>query len=148
MSIRLRLAMPDDLALVFPRTRSLNDHEGITIDSPRLEAALRQLLGNPGLGGVWLVLRDGEAIGYAIVTYGYDLEFGGREGWRTEFWIDSDQRSNGAGSAALALLDVELRLRDVKALHLQVRPDNPAFRLYERAGFVTSPRRILTRLIG
>jgi len=65
-------------------SRALNDHEGITIDSPRLEAALKQLLGNPGFGSVWLVTRDGETIGYAIVTYGFDLEFGGREGWLTE----------------------------------------------------------------
>ena len=31
------------------------------------------------------------------------------------------------------------------ALHLQVRPENPALRLYERSGFSRSPRLILTR---
>ena len=143
----LRSATPSDLPAVFPRTRALNDHEGITIDSPRLEAALRTLLGNPGFGGVWLVTRDGETIGYAIVTFGFDLEFGGREGWLTELWIDTDQRGHGAGAAALDLLADELRLRDIKAMHLQVRRENPAARLYDRTGFIASPRQVMTRLL-
>jgi ribosomal protein S18 acetylase RimI-like enzyme len=82
---------------------------------------------------------------YAIVTYGYDLEFGGREGWLTELWIDVDQRGAGAGAAAIVALEAELRLRDVQAMHLQVRSENPAFRLYERMGFVASPRTVMTR---
>jgi ribosomal protein S18 acetylase RimI-like enzyme len=146
--IALRPATIADLPQVFPRTRALNDHEGITIDSSRLEAALRTLLGNPGLGGVWLVTRDGETIGYTIVTFGFDLEFGGRDAFLTELWIDEDRRGAGAGREALALLDPELRARGVRALHLQVRPENPAMRLYERTGFVASPRRIMTRRLS
>jgi ribosomal protein S18 acetylase RimI-like enzyme len=33
----------------------------------------------------------------------------------------------------------------VHALHLQVRPDNPALRLYQRSGFVASARIVMTR---
>lgn len=141
----LRLATLDDLAELLPRTRALNAHEGIAIDPAVLEAALGRLLGDPGLGGVWLVERDGAAVGYAIVTFGYDLEFGGRDAVLTELWIDPPARGNGAGSAALGLLDPELRARGVHALHLQVRPENPARRLYERRGFVASPRVVMTR---
>ena len=43
------------------------------------------------------------------------------------------------------MLEIELRPLGVRALHLQVRPENPALRLYERAGFSRSPRLILTR---
>ncbi len=143
--ISLRPATLVDVSAVFPRTRALNDHEGIEISDERLRAGLEKLLGNPGFGGVWLVMRDGETIGYAIVTYGYDLEFGGREGWLTELWIDVDQRGAGAGAAVIEALEAELKLRDVLAMHLQVRRENPAFRLYERSGFVASPRTIMTR---
>jgi hypothetical protein len=31
--------------------------------------------------------------------------------------------------------------------HLQVRLDNPAMRLYERAGFVMSPRVVMTKTL-
>jgi ribosomal protein S18 acetylase RimI-like enzyme len=144
----LRLATVDDLSEVFPRTRALNDHEGIAISDATLEAALLKLLGDPSLGGVWLVERAGQTVGYAIVTFGYDLEFGGRDSYLTELWIDPAQRGNGAGRAALEQLDGELRDRGVRALHLQVRPENPAMQLYERSGFVTSPRRIMTRRLA
>ena len=142
--LRLRRATPADLPDVLPRTRALNAHEGITVAPDALEAALRTLLAEPAHGGVWLI-ENPTLIGYAIVTFGYDLEFAGRDAWLTELWIDEDSRNTGAGAAALALLDAELRPLGVRALHLQVRPENPALRLYERAGFERSPRLILTR---
>src|SRR5689334_13073196 len=143
--IQLRLATIADFDVVLPRTRALNAHEGIEVPAPVFEAALRRLLSDPQIGGCWLVERAGAPIGYAIATYGFDLEFGGREAFLTELWIDPPARGEGAGSAALALLEGELRQRGVFALHLQVRPENPAARLYERAGFSTSPRLLMTR---
>lgn len=143
--ITLRAATPADLPALLPRTRALNDHEGIQIGDAELEAALRRLLETPELGGAWSIERDGEPIGYAIVTYGYDLEFGGRDAYLTELWIDEPERGRGAATSALAGLAPELRARGVHALHLQVRPENPALRLYERSGFVRSPRVIMTR---
>jgi ribosomal protein S18 acetylase RimI-like enzyme len=142
--VSLRPARPDDLPALLPRTRALNAHEGIAIDPVVLEAALDRLLRDPSLGGAWLVERDRLAIGYAIVTFGYDLEFGGRDAYLTELWIDPPARGNGAGRAALRLLDPELRAHGVHALHLQVRPDNPALRLYQRSGFTASPRVVMT----
>lgn len=76
---------------------------------------------------------------------GYDLEFAGGDTYLTELWIDPAARGSEAGGAALALLAPELRAHGVHALHLQVRPDNPALRLYQRSGFVASPRIVMTR---
>lgn len=144
----LRTATPQDLADILPRTRALNAHEGITIDPAALEAALTRLLAEPSHGHVWVIERDGGPIGYAIVTFGYDLEFSGRDAWLTELWIDPDQRGTGAGTQALALLEPQLETLGVRALHLQVRPDNPARRLYERSGYEASPRIVMTRKIS
>ena len=150
--IQLRAATLADLADLLPRTRALNDHEGIVVSDADLEAALRRLLADPALGGVWLVVREADgaatAIGYAIVTYGYDLEFAGRDAWLTEIWIDEAARGRGAARTALGLLETELPKHGVRALHLQVRPENPALRLYERAGFSRSPRLIMTRRLS
>jgi ribosomal protein S18 acetylase RimI-like enzyme len=142
---RLRAATIADLAELLPRTRALNDHEGIAVGTPALEAALDRLLRDPTLGGAWLVERDAQSIGYVVVTFGYDLEFAGRDAWLTEIWIDPPARGQGAGTAALALIADELRALDVRAVHLQVRADNPAIRVYHRAGFATVPRQILSR---
>lgn len=142
--ISLRAATIDHLAELFPRTSALNAHEGIAIDPAVLEAALARLLREPSLGGAWLIEQDRAVIGYAIVTFGYDLEFNGRDAYLTEIWVDPSARGVGAGSAALQLLAPELRARGVNALHLQVRPENPAIRLYQRSGFVASPRVVMT----
>lgn len=141
----LRQCTIDDLATVLPRTRDLNEHEGIALAPAALEASLARLLGDPQLGGVWLVERGGAPIGYAIATFGYDLEFGGRDAVLTELWIDPAERGSGAGGEVIELLLPILRTLGVGALHLQVRPDNPARRLYERRGFVASPRTVMTR---
>lgn len=156
--LRLRRASPADLPAILPRTRALNAHEGIDVAPTALEAALRNLLAEPAHGGVWLIENAAAAasptaphdsaaavVGYAIVTFGYDLEFAGRDAWLTELWVDEPARGTGAGTAALDQLDAELRPLGVRALHLQVRPENPALRLYERAGFERSPRYVLTR---
>jgi len=146
--ITLRAATTGDLDEILPRTRALQDHEGIVIATPQLRAALEKLLGDAGLGGVWVIEDEQKTIGYTIVTYGFDLEFGGRDAWLTELWVDEAARGRGAGTAALALLEPELRARDVKAYHLQVREENPALRLYERNGFVRVPRLLLTRRLS
>lgn len=146
MTYRIRPALAGDVATVLPMTLALNAHEGIAVDAHALEAALAHLLATPALGGVWLIVDLVDAvIGYALVTFGYDLEFGGRDAWLTELWVAEHARARGAGRDALALLELALPAHGVHALHLQVRPDNPARRLYERHGYVASPRIVMTR---
>jgi ribosomal protein S18 acetylase RimI-like enzyme len=143
--ISLRIAGEADVDVLLPRMRAFNGLEGIEIAAVAHVAGLRTLLASPEFGGVWIVERDGLLIGYAVVTYGYDLEFGGRDSFLTEIWIDAAARNRGAGAATLEHLAAELRGRGVQALHLQVRRDSPALRLYERSGFVASPRMVMTR---
>jgi ribosomal protein S18 acetylase RimI-like enzyme len=145
--IALRLATLADLATVLPRSRALLAHEELPIAADVHEAAVRELISDASIGGIWLVEEDGAVIGYAALAYGYSIEFGGRDAYLDEFWIDDGARSRGAGGTALDLLAAELRARGVRALHLQVRPENPAIRLYGRARFVRSPRAVMTRLI-
>jgi ribosomal protein S18 acetylase RimI-like enzyme len=142
--IRVRQATLDDVAEILPRTQALNAEEQIVIDDASLEAAIRRLLGDATLGAVWLA-EESEVIGHAVVTYGYDLEFGGRDAFLTELWVDEGRRRRGAGTALLERIAEALPALDIRALHLQVRPENPALRLYERVGFVRSPRIVLTR---
>jgi GNAT superfamily N-acetyltransferase len=137
-----RAAVVDD---VLAMTRALNAHEGIAVDDAALASALARLLADASLGAVWNVMAEGVAIGYAIVTFGYDLEFAGRDAWLTEMWIEPAHRGRGAGATALELVCDAARTLGVRALHLQVRPENPARRVYERGGFTAVPRLSMTR---
>jgi len=139
---RIRRATEADLTALLPRTLALNAHEGITTAPAAIEAALRKLLADEALGMVWLI--EPGPVGYAIVTFGYDLEFAGRDAYLTELWVDESARARGVGAEALPLVAAACREAGIGALHLQVRPDNPAKRLYERLGFVASPRVVMT----
>lgn len=145
MTFALRAATLDDVAAIVPRSSALQAHENIEISDAELEGALREMLVDPALGGVWMIEDDGAVVGYAFISLSFDLEFAGREAWLTELYIDDAARGRGAGTFALDALSSLLRGLGVHAMHLQVRADNPALRLYERAGFTNVPRLIMSR---
>jgi hypothetical protein len=41
---------------------------------------LGQLLRDPAIGRAWVAEADGVAAGYMILTFNYDIEFGGMQG--------------------------------------------------------------------
>ena len=54
------------------------DFDDIDFDETEVRRGLNELLGDETLGGAW-VLRQGAApVGYFVLTYGFDLELGGR----------------------------------------------------------------------
>jgi len=145
MAFALRPATLADVPALLPRSRALQDHEGIEISDEALDSAMRVMLADSSLGCVFVIKDGGRDVGYAFIAYSFDLEFGGREAWLTELFIDDAVRGRGAGAFALAAIESELRARGVHAYHLQVREENPALRLYERAGMNRVPRLIMSK---
>lgn len=146
----IRMAGEDDIRAIEPLMAAFNRAEGIAWHPPTMVPALRRLLREPRLGLVLLThdAHAGAAIGYALATFGFDLEFAGVDAFLTELYVTPDQRGHGVGSRLLlAMLDV-LRARGAGAVHLMVRPENETARaLYERAGFETVPRIMMTHLL-
>ena len=74
--------------------------------------------------------------GYIALTYGYSLEFGGRDAFIDEFYIRPDFRGEGLGQTILGLIQQEAERLGIRALHLEVARTNlRAQRLYARANF-------------
>jgi ribosomal protein S18 acetylase RimI-like enzyme len=147
-AITIEPAVLDDEDGLLPSMIEFNRAEGIRWRAEPMTAALRELLRKPHLGLV-LVAREREArtiVGYTIATFGYDLEFAGRDAFVTELFVRATHRRNGLGRKLLASLVEALRARDARAVHLMVNPDNERARsLYVTAGFVVSPRIMMTR---
>jgi ribosomal protein S18 acetylase RimI-like enzyme len=141
----IRSATFSDLPLLVAFSSALNAHESIQISDAELDDGLRQLLADPRLGTVFVIEDDAQTVGYALCAFSFDLEFRGMEAWLTELFVVDDARGRGLASEALRQIQTELRSRGVKALHLQVRPDNPAVALYERLGFSRVPRLVMSR---
>ena len=147
MPFALHLASLADVPSLLPRMRALNELEAIAIPAESLELALRRLIDTPELGAAWLIQDDQVTVGYAVITMSFDLEFGGRDAFLTELFVDDAHRGRGVGGAALELLRGEMIAREVRALHIVVRPEERLLQFYERSGFVRSPRVFLTRVI-
>jgi GNAT superfamily N-acetyltransferase len=146
VSVYVRPATPEDFDLLLPMVEELQASEGIVRDG-RLEESLRTLLASPDVGRAFIVVSDDETAGYAIVSYSYDLEYGGRDAFLSDFFVVPAHRGKGVGSAAFALLESEARDRGLRALHLAVRnEDSRAMHLYEKAGYKRWPRTTLSKL--
>jgi len=145
MEIELRSAGMDDRGLLLVLIRGLYDHERIPFDEDRTDRALAGLLADPSLGRVWIVESDGEPAGYAVLTLGYSLEFGGRFGLLDELFIREEHRGRGAGRQALARIAEACRELGLSALRLEVgRTNRTAQGLYGKAGFATEDRDLMT----
>jgi len=143
-----RAATDADVPTLLEMIRDFFSWESISLDLARIEPALRTLLANADLGNVWVFEADQETIGYAIVTFGFDLEFNGRDAFLTDFYLKSAWRDRGLGRHALELVFHRARSSGVHALHLLVDPKNQrAVRVYERTGFEQSHRVAMTKML-
>lgn len=75
-------------------------------------------------------------IGYVAISFGFSIEFGGRDAFIDEIFVSSEYRGSGYGREALALMKAEVARHDIKALHLEVtRTNKRAQQLYRSLGF-------------
>jgi len=140
----------DDEPEIAPVMAAFNQVEGIVWRPGSMIPALRRVLRESELGLI-LVARDRASravVGYCLATFGYDLEFAGRDAFITELFVESSARGRGYGQALLDSMVESLRQHDTKAVHLMVRPENERARsLYEGRGFDVSPRLMMTKLL-
>src|SRR5262249_52167408 len=128
---------------------AFNELEGIAFSAARAGPALRKLLEDASLGLVEVLERDGALAGYYVVTWGYDLEWNGRDAFLTELYIERALRRQGHGRALLQRAEERARANQARALHLMVRLDNGRARaLYERAGYASPPRVFLSKVLA
>ncbi len=153
-TVALRIASAADVPALLSMMDDFNRLERIPWQRHQAEPALRHLVGNPELGAAVLIETATEApaqpatCGYAVMTHGFDLEFGGRDSYLTELYLMPEHRGQGIGSTAVERILELARQLGAHALHLTVYPDNaPAVAAYKRAGFQTSPRLFMTKLL-
>jgi ribosomal protein S18 acetylase RimI-like enzyme len=144
--MQARSATLSDLPALLDMIRDFFVWESIPFDAASVAPALRTLVSSRELGFVRLFEVDHKTVGYAIVTYGFDLEFNGRDAGLTDFYLKPEWRDRGLGKTALDLVVEEARSSGVHALHLLVDPKNTrAARVYERTGFEKSHRTPMTK---
>ena len=146
MTLHVRRATLADLPGLLPMMVDFNRLEAIDWTFERGEGALRQLLASPELGFVGLAEEEEALRGYFVLTFGYDLEWNGRDAFLTELYLVPLARGRGFGRRLLLEAEAKAAGRGARALHLVVRPENaPALGLYLTTGFRETERRLLTK---
>lgn len=146
MEPSFRVAEPFDTDALIRMMRGLYEHDRTPFDESSHRAALAQLLAHDSYGLACLMLLDEEVAGYVVITFGFSLEFRGRDAFIDELFVKEEFRGRSLGGAAILFAEGVCRDRHVRALHLEVeRRNTGAQSVYRRAGFKDHDRYLLTK---
>jgi ribosomal protein S18 acetylase RimI-like enzyme len=133
-------ASSSELEFILVLIKKYYEFDGIPFRTD-IRAALEVLLQQPSLGRVWLIRVGVDDAGYVVLTFGYDLEVGGRQATVTELYLLERYRRLGIGTKTLHFLETKCRELGVAALELQVEKDNvEAQAFYRKLGFQAHDR--------
>lgn len=108
------------------------------------EAALCQIAGGEPFARAWLVREQTKDLGYLIITLGFSVEYGGRDGFIDDLYLVPAARGRGLGRELIDFALVQGRELGIGTLHLEVETGNEAAtRLYRAAGFTETGRRLM-----
>jgi diamine N-acetyltransferase len=146
IDLNFKLATTDGIETLLAMMRGLYSHDGLAFDEAVARRALLGLIGDDKLGRVFLILLANEIIGYAVLTFGYSLEFHGRDAFVDEIYLRDEYRGQGIGKRALEFLAGVCKENGVSALHLEVERGNAhAQAVYRKFGFKDHDRYLMTK---
>lgn len=126
--------------------REYYEYDGHPWDETRARQALLGLLEDPQYGYAWLVLDDPAPVGYVVLTFGYSLEFLGRDAFLDELFLLPPYRGRGWGKKTLAFIEQQAQENQVRAIHLEVvRGNEAAAALYRNNGYLDHDHRLMTK---
>jgi ribosomal protein S18 acetylase RimI-like enzyme len=140
------LAGASDADLLVGLMREFYAFDHIAFDEAPARSALRQILGDGRLGVVHLIRVGAETAGYLVMTFGFSLEFHGRDAFVDELYLRENFRGRGIGKACIEFAAEVCRAEGIAALHLEAeRANTRAQALYRRVGFREHDRYLMTK---
>ncbi len=135
-----------DAPALLDMARAFHAEGGHPLAASGEAAVLRAAAGEEPLARIWIVRHAGEASGYLILTLGYSIEYGGRDGFIDDLYLAPGLRGRGVGARLVAFALERAAALGVGTLHLEVEAGNAdAERLYRAAGFEETGRRLMRR---
>ena len=140
MSAAITLAsgehMAQLLSLMARRAAEANGQEDDEATHIARQYAVKPLLSGGPEGAVWLIGPTRAPLGYAIVTFGWNLALGGREAWVEDVYVRPSVRRRSIGREVLHAIAVSLRAAEVRALQVRLQAsDAIASNFCTNAGF-------------
>ena len=134
-----------DAAPLLAMARAFHSEDGHPL-TPDGEAAVGQIARGDPLARGWIITESGQMIGYVVLTLGFSIEHGGRDGFIDDLYLVPKARGGRRGRRVLAFALAEAAALGIQTLHLEVEIDNErARRIYKAAGFVENSRRLMSK---
>jgi GNAT superfamily N-acetyltransferase len=136
VTVLIRRASTADRAVVLGLVRAFYEHDGYPYDEELVTGALVPLLEDDTRGLVWLALdpASGDALAYAVLTWGWSLESGGPEAVLDELY--ADRRGEGVGGQLLDHVLTAARELGTRRIFIETeRRKDDTRRFYTRHGF-------------
>lgn len=93
----------------------------------------------------YVVERDGDILGYTMISKGYSTEYGGMSIMIEDLFVKESERGGGLGSKLLQYIEDKYRSTAVR-LRLEAEPSNErAVSLYRKCGYEILPYTQLTK---
>lgn len=149
MEITFKIADHSDTEILVQLIREFHEFEHLPFDEGTIRSLLAKLLKKDYLGRVWLIQQDRDALGYIVLTFGYSLEFLGRDAFIDELYIRESHRAQGVGTRALQFVEKMCPSLGIQALHLEAdRKNTTAQSFYRKVGFEDHDRYLMTKWIA
>ena len=132
----IRTARSSDLRELLRLVGAYYRFDRIRFERRTIAGALSTLLGKPTLGRVWVAEGRKRLVAYLVLTFNYDLEFGGLEGMITDLYVEARWRRFGIGRQLIDLARSFCHKSGIATLELQVSRNNRKARaFYKSLGF-------------
>lgn len=149
MEVTFKTATNSDRNLLLTLTKEFYQIEHLTYNVEVLNKCFAEIFTSDNLAIIWIIYANLEPAGYLVLTFGYSLEFHGRDALIDEFYIRENYRSLGIGKQSLEFVITACKNAGIKAVHLEVsHENNRAKTIYQKAGFVEHDRYFMTKLIN
>lgn len=145
MAPTIRAAGLPDLPALAALRQDFCAGEAHPMDPAATNQVLARLLEHPEWGGALLAEDGVRAVGYAVWTLGYSLEFGGRDALLDELYVVPDARGQGLGQALLEAAAATAAAAGAGHLHLEAMHGDGKADYYRRLGFTPRPSAYMTR---
>ncbi|KAB2921138.1 MAG: GNAT family N-acetyltransferase [Bacteroidetes bacterium] len=144
----LHPARPSDIDRILAMMERFYAIDGYPFRPERTRRALEEFIAEPRNGSLWLITADTQTAGYAVLATVYSFEFGGKNAFIDELYLEPEFRGRGIGLAAVEHLVRTAAESGITALHLETEHHNTAaIELYRRFGFEDHHRVLMTRML-
>jgi diamine N-acetyltransferase len=148
MAPNFRIAADPDVDLLLGMMREYYLYDGHAFDEPRARTALLSFLREPAFGRAWLICDGDVPVGYIVLTFGYSLEYLGRDAFIDEFFLRESHRGRGWGGQTLDFVEEAARAAGVRSIHLEVvRSNTTAKEVYRRSGYADHDHYLMSKWI-